>query len=131
MATRSWSLSIQASGSESATAFHWLMKVEAVDRIAVFLQPGDTDNLLGPSRDASVPFISWRANPLVISHNLRFKVGDGITSTSSLIFDSPQSLSACSLALLNAALRHVKFTNTSLDNPAGVEVFVARDAAAH
>ena len=61
--------------------------------------------------------------------HLSFKASDGTTdSTMAVTLDSPQVFSGGSMALFGVAPQQLKFTNTSTDKPANVQIIVARDA---
>ena len=128
MATLSWSLTIQVSGGAAVILSRPTMEVEATDRIEVSIQPGDADKVidLQPGGSSAMHLLVIKSSSY--GEHLSFKVGDGTTDSPPLTLDSPQVFSSGSVALFGVAPRQMKFTNTSSDKPASVEILVARDA---
>lgn len=128
MATLSWSLTIQVSGSAAVTLSRPPQEVEAIDRIEISIQPGDSDKVidLQPGGSSAIHLLVIKSS--AYGTHLSFKVSDGTTDSSSLTLDSPQIFSGGGVALFGVAPRQMKFTNSSSDKPASVEILVARDA---
>jgi hypothetical protein len=128
MATLTWSMTVQVSGSSSISISRAPIAVEATDRIEVLIAPGDTAKVVEIQ-----PGVAAAVHALVVTStsygsHLKFVVNDGTTDSSAVTLDSPQVFSGGSIAVFGVAPRRLKFTNTSADKPATVEVLVARDA---
>lgn len=127
MATLSWSLTIQVSSSAPMILSRQPVEVEAIDRIEVSIQPGDSDKVidLQPGGSSAIHLLAVKSS--AYGKHLSFKVSDGTSDSSSLTLDSPQIFSGGSVALFGVAPHQMKFTNSS-GTPADVEILVARDA---
>lgn len=128
MASLSWSLTVQISGGPAVILTRPATEIEATDRIEVSIQPGDTDKLvdLQPGGSSAVHLLLIKSSSY--GAHLSVTVGDGTTDAAPLTLDSPQIFSGGGVALFGVAPRQMKFTNTSSDKPASVEILVARDA---
>lgn len=134
MATLSWSLTVQISGSAAVTLSRPSMETEAIDRIEVEIQPGGTGDSgkivdLQPGESSAVQLLVIKSSSY--GPHLRFSVSNGVATdppSSAVILDSPQIFSGGGIALFGVAPRQLRFTNSSSDRPARVEILVARDA---
>lgn len=128
MAQMSWTVSVQISGGPSIAASAAPQSVEATDRVAVTVAPGESDRVveLQPGAAAAIRLIliqSSRYGP-----DLTVKASDGVSDSEPIRLDGPQVLTAGTTALLGVAPRQLKVSNASADQDAAIEVFVARDA---
>jgi hypothetical protein len=92
------------------------------------LPPGDADKVLEiqPSGLAAVHLLLIKSSSY--GSHLSFKASDGTTDSNAVTLDSPQLFSGGGVTLFGLAPHQLKFTNTSTDKPATVEIHVARDA---
>jgi hypothetical protein len=128
MISVSWSVTLQVAGSPAVSVSRVPIDVEATDRIEVLIAPGDTDKVLEiqPGGLAAVQLLLIKSSSY--GSHLTFKASDGTTDSSAVRLDSPQLFSGGGVALFGIAPHHLKFTNSSTDKPATVEIHVARDA---
>jgi len=128
MATLTWSITLQVSGSSSIALSRAPVAVEATDRIEVAIAPGDSDKVVDIQPGAVAAIHVLLITSSSFGAHLSFKVSDGTTDSPAVTLDSPQIFSGGSVALFGVAPRRLKFSNTSVDKPATVDVLVARDA---
>ena len=128
MATLSWSLTVQVSGSSSIALSRAPIAVEATDRIQVPIAPGDTDKVVDIQPGAAAALHALLVTSSSYGAHLSFKVSDGTTDSSAVTLDSPQIFSGGSAGLFGVAPRKLKFSNSSTDKAADVDILVARDA---
>ena len=128
MATLTWSLTLLVSGSSSISVSRAPVTVEATDRIEVVIAPGDTDKVVDIQPGATSAIHALLIASSSYGAHLKFKVSDGTTDSVAVTLDSPQVFSGGSVAVFALAPRRLKFTNSSLDKPATLDILVARDA---
>ncbi len=128
MATMSWNVSIQVTGSPTVTAGTAAMPVEATDRLEILIEAGDSDKVVDiqPGGAAAIQVLMIKSTRY--GSDLSYKASDGGTDTAAITLDAPQGFTGASASLFGVAPNQLKFSNTSTDQPATVEVFVARDA---
>jgi hypothetical protein len=130
MSSVSWSITLQVSGSPAVSVARAPIDVEATDRIEAVIAPGDTDKVLEiqPSSLSAVHLLLIKSSSY--GDHITFKVSDGTgtVDSSPITLDSPQLFSGGGVAVFDRAPHQLKFTNTSTDKPAAVEIHVARDA---
>ncbi len=128
MGTMSWSVNIQVRGAPAITAATAAQTVEAIDKVEVAIDPGDADKVvdLQPGGPAAIQLIMIRSNRYGAAYS--FKASDGTADAAAVTLDAPQVFTGGSVALFGVAPRQLKFSNTSPDQTANVEIFVARDA---
>jgi hypothetical protein len=128
MASIGWTLSVQVVGSPPLSVASAPVQAEAIDRVEVNIAPGDTDKVLDiqPGGVNAVRLLLVKSSDY--GEHLSFKASDGATDSGKVVLDGPQLFSGGGVALLSVAPKQLKFTNTSGDKPANVEIHVARDA---
>jgi len=129
MATLSWSMTVQIADSAAISITRTPIEAEGVDRIDVTIAPGDTNKLVNIQSGAASSIHLLTVTSSNYGAHLSFKANDGTTdSATAVTLDSPQIFSGGSVALFGLAPRQLKFTNSSTDKPAKVQILVARDA---
>lgn len=128
MANISWNVNIQVSGGPAITASVAAQPVEATDRIEVTLSPGDADKVVDiqPSAANAIHLLMIKSDRYGAAFS--FKASDGGADSLAVTLDGPQVFTGGTVALFGRAPRQLKFTNTSPDQTATLEIFVARDA---
>jgi hypothetical protein len=128
MSSVTWSVTLQISGNPTVSVSQSPIQVQANDRIEALIAPGDTDKvlLIQPSGLAAVHLLLIKSSSY--GSHLTFKAGDGTTDSKAVTLDGPQLFSGGGVALFGVAPHQLKFTNSSTDKPATVEINVARDA---
>jgi hypothetical protein len=128
MANISWSINVTVTGQLSISASAAAQPVEAVDRIAVTVEPGVVDMIVDiqPGPASAIQLLMITSNPY--GSDLSFKASDGLTTSASVVLDAPQLFTNGSSVLFGLDPRQLRFSNASADMPAEVEVLVARDA---
>lgn len=129
MGTMSWSVNVQVRGAPPIKATSADQPVEAMDRVEVTVEPGDVDKIvdLQPGSAEAIQLILIRSSRYDPKLKLSFKASGGSDGTKPITLDAPLVFSNGSLALLDLAPHQLKLTNET-DQPADVEIFVARDA---
>jgi hypothetical protein len=122
-----WSMTLQVAGGPTITAGQDALNFEAVDRIDVAIEAGDTDQVvhIQPGAASSVHLLVVTAD--VYGDKLSFKASDGTTDSAKVVLDAPQLYAGGATSLLGTDPKQLKLTNAGTD-PAHVTVFVARDA---
>jgi len=123
-----WSIMLQVAGSPAITnPSPDGLDVEAVDRIDVMINGGDTDKIVNvqPGAAGNVHLLVITSEPY--GPKLSFKASDGTKDSAKVVLDAPQAYAGGALALFNTDPKQLKVTNDGTD-PAHVTVFVARDA---
>jgi len=128
MATLSWNVNIQVTGSPTITAGTAALPVEATDRLEVLIEAGDTDKVVDIQPGPAAAILVLMIKSTRYGTDLTFKASDGGTDTAAVTLDAPQVFTGASAALFGVDPNQLKFTNSSVDQPATIEVFVARDA---
>lgn len=128
MATLTWSMTVLVSGSSSISISRAPIAVEATDRIEVLIAPGDTAKVVEIQPGVATAVHALLVTSTGYGSHLTFVVSDGTTDSSAVTLDSPQVFSGGSIAVFGVAPRRLKFTNSSTDKPATVEILVGRDA---
>ncbi len=128
MAKMNWNVNIQITGVPGFTASTAAQPVEATDRVEVVINPGDTDKVVDiqPSDASEIQLILIKSSSY--GADFSFMASDGSTDSTAVTLDAPQLFTAGSVVLFGIAPRQLKFSNTSSDQIANVEIFVARDA---
>lgn len=128
MATISWNLAIQASGQAPISVSTNPQPVEAIDRVVVTLEPGDSDKLIEiqPGGATAIALMAITSDRYGAAFS--FKASDGSSDSAPITLDAPQIYSNGSVALFGLDPMQLKLSNTSSDQTAAVEIFVARDA---
>lgn len=128
MATISLMVTLQVAGSPAISIAGLPVASEAIDKIEATIAPGDTDKVLDiqPGGLNAVQLLVVKSSSY--GAHLSFKASDGATDSGKVVLDGPQLFSGGGVALLGVAPKQCKFTNTSADKPANVEIYVARDA---
>jgi hypothetical protein len=128
MSSMSWSVTVQVSGNPAISVSRAPIDVEATDRTEVNIAPGDTDKVveIQPSALGALHLLLIKSSSY--GAHLSFKANDGAADSAAVVLDSPQLFSSSSIALFGLAPRRLKFTKTSTDKPAALEIHVARDA---
>jgi hypothetical protein len=128
MASISWNLNIKATGQTPISASRAAQAVEAIDRIAVSLAPGDTDAVveIQPGSATAIALLLVKSDQY--GSNFSFKASDGSTDSAAVTLDAPQIYTNGSVSLFGVDPLQLKLTNSSLDQTAEIEIFVARDA---
>lgn len=128
MASINWNLNVQATGQSPISIATSAQVVEAIDRVEVTLDPGASDKIVDiqPGGAATVALMLITSN--LYGTAFSFKASDGVSDSSAVTLDAPQIYSNGSVALFGVDPQQLKFSNTSPDQTAQVEIFVARDA---
>ena len=128
MGSFSWTLSIQATGQSPISVSQAAQAVEAVDRIVVSLAPGDTDKVVNiqPGSAAAIALLLVKSDRY--GSDFSFTASDGSTDSSPVTLDAAQIYTNGSVALFGVDPQQLKLTNSSTDQTAEIEIFVARDA---
>lgn len=128
MGSMSWSVTLQVSGSPAVSVSRAPTDVEAIDRVEAVIAPGDNDKVLDlqPGGLDAIHVLLIKSSSY--GSHISFKASDGATDSDAVVLDSPQLFSGGGVALFGVAPRQLKFTNTSVDKTAAVEIHVARDA---
>jgi len=128
MSSMSWSVTLQVSGNPAISVSRAPIEVEATDRTEVTIAPGDADKVveIQPSALGSLHLLLIKSSSY--GPHLSFKANDGAADSAAVVLDSPQIFSSSGIALFGLAPRRLKFSNTSTDKPAALEIHVARDA---
>jgi hypothetical protein len=128
MANMSWSVSVQISKGPTVTAAGPPRTIEATDRVEVSLAPGDADKVvdLQPGDATAIRLLLIKSTRY--GADLSFKASDGATDSAKVVLDGPQLFTTGGAALFGMPPQKLKLTNTSADQTADVEIFVARDA---
>jgi hypothetical protein len=127
MAKLNWSITLQVAGGPTINSGQDGLDIEAVDRIDVTIDAGDTDKVVQIQ-----PGAAGNVHLLVVSSDiygpkLSFKASDGSTDSAKVVLDAPQLYAGGAAALFATDPKQLKLTNAGTD-PAKVTVFVARDA---
>ncbi len=129
MATLSWSMTVQVTDSAALSISRSPIEAEGIDRIDVTIAPGDTNKLVNIQSGAANSIHLLTISSSSYGPHLSFKANDGAAdSATTVILDSPQIFSGGSVALFGLAPRQLKFSNSSTDKPANIQILVARDA---
>jgi hypothetical protein len=128
MASLSWILNVAITGQLPISKSVAAHAVEAVDRIAVSVDPGAVDSIvdLQPGPASSIQFLLITSNQYGVEFS--YKASDGITDSAVVQLDAPQIFTGGSASLFGLAPRQLKFSNSSVDRTADIEILVARDA---
>jgi hypothetical protein len=128
MGSFSWTLSIQATGQSPISVSQAAQAVEALDRIVVSLAPGDTDKVVNiqPGSAAAIALLLVKSDRY--GSDFSFTASDGSTDSSPVTLDAAQIYTNGSVALFGMDPQQLKLTNSSTDQTAEIEIFVARDA---
>src|SRR5437667_1901361 len=128
MISVSWVVTLQLSGSPAASVSRSPIDVEAIARIEAVIAPGDTNKILEvqPSALAAVSLLLIKSSSY--GSHLTFKASDGTNDSAAVTVDGPQLFSGGGVALFGVPPHQLKFSNSSTDKPATVEIHVARDA---
>jgi hypothetical protein len=127
MAKLNWSMTMQVSGGPTISAGQPDFDVEAVDRIEVTINAGDTDKVvkIQPGAAGNIHLLAIASDSY--GPKLSFKAGDSTNDSPKVVLDTPQLYASGAVALFTVAPQQLKFTNGGTD-PANVLIFVARDA---
>jgi hypothetical protein len=129
MISVSWSITLQVTGNQALSVTRAPLDVQAIDRIEAVIAPGDSDKPLQiqPGGLAAIRLLLVTSSSY--GSHISFKVSDGASDSAAVTLDSPQLFSGGGIAIFTVAPHQLKFTNTSTDKPATVQIYVARDAA--
>jgi len=127
MAKLSWTITLQVAGGPTISSGQDGLNVEAVDRIDVKIDAGDTDRVvqIQPAAAGNVHLLLVSSD--VYGDKLSFKASDGATDSAKVVLDAPQLYAGGATALFATDPVELKLTNAGTV-PANVTVFVARDA---
>ncbi|HUP10204.1 MAG TPA: hypothetical protein VMU47_23835 [Caldimonas sp.] len=127
MAKLNWSITLQVAGGPTISTGQSGLDIEAVDRIDVAIDAGDTDKIvqIQPGAAGAVHLLVVTSD--VYGPKLSFKASDGTTDSAKVVLDAPQLYAGGASALFGTDPQQLKLTNAGTD-PAHVTVFVARDA---
>jgi hypothetical protein len=122
-----WSIALQVTGGPTMNTGQSGLDIEAVDRIDVTIDAGDTDKVvqIQPGAAGAVHLLVVTSD--VYGPTLSFKASDGTTDSAKVVLDAPQLYAGGASALFATDPRQLKLTNAGPD-PAHMTVFVARDA---
>jgi hypothetical protein len=123
-----WSVNIQVGGGTAMVAAADARPSEAIDTVQVVVSPGDADKVLDiqPGGASAVHLLVIKSS--LYGNELSYKASDGTSDAPAVVLDAPHVFSTGSVTLYGFAPRQLKFTNTSTDKTAAVQIFVARDA---
>jgi len=127
MAKLNWSITLQVAGGPTVNSGQDDLDVEAVDRIDVRIDAGDTDKVvqIQPGAAGNVHLLLVTSD--LYGPKLSFKASDGAADSAKVVLDAPQLYAGGAAALFATDPKQLKLTNAGTD-PANVTVFVARDA---
>jgi hypothetical protein len=127
MAKLNWSITLQVAGGPTLNTGQSGLDIEAVDRIDVTIDAGDTDKMvqIQPAAAGAVHLLVVTSD--LYGPKLSFKASDGTTDSANVVLDAPQLYAGGASALFGTDPQQLKLTNAGTD-PAHVTVFVARDA---
>ncbi len=128
MSSMSWVVTLQISGFPAISVSRAPTEVEAVDHVEASIAPGDKAKVveIQPGALSQVSVLLIKSSSY--GPHLTFKVSDGTTDSAPIVLDGPQLFSGGGIALFGLAPHQLKFTNTSADKPAALEIHVVRDA---
>jgi hypothetical protein len=127
-----WNVSVQVTKGPNFTCAGPALQVEAIDQVAVSIEPGDAEMLveLQPGAAKDIHLIVIQSS--YYGPELTYAVSDGKDQPSeslAVTLDGPQIFTCGSAALFNVDTpRQLKFTNSSTSTTAAVTITVARDA---
>ncbi len=123
-----WTLNVQVDGGTTMSVTADAKSPEAIDKVEVVVDPGDTDKVLEiqPGSAAAIQLLVIKSN--VYGADLTYKVSDGTNESATVTLDAPQVFSGGNVTLFGEDPQQIKFSNAATGQEVKVQVFVARDA---